>query len=714
MSNQLSLRCVSIGLAVVGGVAVHPSVGLAQAQMDLPGITVTAASPVKRRPAASGAAGQGQGEGQPQLPTTPMIIDDVFVPLTLVPEREIVATPGANLADSLQYRPGIAGSTFTPGANRPVIRGLDNYRVRVQENGIGSHDVSALSEDHAVPIDPFAADQIEVVRGPATLRYGSQAIGGVVSASNDRIPEFVPRRGFTATTKGGLGSVDGSADGAFKITAGAGNLAVHADAFKRHAGDYDTPQGRMPNSFVDNEGFSVGSSYVGSSGFAGISFTRYDASYGIAAGESFIDMTQDKVQSRGEWRVNGAGIEAIRYWFGQSDYQHREIENETGEVGALFLNKEYEGRVEVQHLPVMTAFGELRGAVGTQFGQRKVSATAFEPGADSLLDPARTRSVAAFLFEELQVTQRLRLQAAARIEQTDVKGVGLDFVAPNGGAPLAAERSFAPFSASAGLLYQLPLGIVARLTGQYVERAPSDAELFSKGVHEATETFEIGNPFLTKEKAQTIELGFRKATGTLRFDTSAYYTKFDGFIFKQGGDVRCEGDLASCAVDPTLELQQIVFQQRDAQFYGVEFGAQLDIGRVWRGTWGIDGQYDFVRATFEDAAGGNVPRIPPHRAGAGVYYRDAGWFARVGFLHAFDQNEIGEGETPTKGYTLLNADLAYTLKLQPLAGLAPEMTIGLKGENLLDDDVRNSVSFRKDEVLQPGRTVRLYGIVKLN
>jgi iron complex outermembrane recepter protein len=153
VSNQLSWRCVSVGLALVGGAAIYPSQGLAQAQMDLPGVTVTAASPVKRRPVAASAAAQGQGQGEapPQLPTTPTIIDDVFVPLTLVPEREIVATPGANLADSLQYRPGIAGSTFTPGANRPVVRGLDNYRIRVQENGIGSHDVSALSEDHAVP-----------------------------------------------------------------------------------------------------------------------------------------------------------------------------------------------------------------------------------------------------------------------------------------------------------------------------------------------------------------------------------------------------------------------------------------------------------------------------------------------------------------------------------------------------------------------------------
>ena len=119
-------------------------------------------------------------------------------------------------------------------------------------------------------------------------------------------------------------------------------------------------------------------------------------------------------------------------------------------------------------------------------------------------------------------------------------------------------------------------------------------------------------------------------------------------------------------------------------------------------------------ARFDDAQGGNVPRIPPHRAGAGIYYRDINWLARIGFLHAFDQNRIGENETPTEGYTLLNADLAYTFKLDPRLGAIPEMTIGLKGLNLLDDDVRNHVSFKKDEVLEPGRTIRLYGIIKLN
>jgi iron complex outermembrane receptor protein len=587
---------------------------------------------------------------------------------------------------------------------------LDNFRVRVQENGIGSHDASALSEDHAVPIDPFAADQIEVVRGPATLRYGSQAIGGVVNAVNDRIPQVILQRGFSIETRGGMNSVDRAADGAFKVTAGSGVFAVHADAFKRHAGDYDTPRGRMANSFVDNEGFSVGGSLFGPQGFIGMAFTRYNALYGIPADDARIDMIQDKFQSRGEWRVGGMGIEAIHYWFGASDYNHQEIVPGEPEPGSIFNNREAEGRIEVQHLPVVTAFGELRGAIGIQFGHRKTSAISTE--GDGLLDPARTGTVAAFVFEELQVTKRLRLQAAARIEQTSVEGIGLDLSGPP--VTIAEERTFSPFSASAGLLHELPMGIVARLTGQHVERAPDAAELFSKGVHEATGTFEIGNPFLEKEKAQTVEIGLRKPKGPFRFDIAAYHTRFDGFTYKQLTGATCDDTLASCAPGPGGELDQVLFTQRNATFTGAELQAQYDVAPIWRGIWGVEGQYDFVLARFDDTTGGNAPHIPPHRAGAGIYYRDAAWFARVGFLHAFEQDRTGENETPTKGFTLLNADLAYTFKLDERSGFGPNMTIGLKGENLLDDEVRNHVSVRKDEVLQPGRTIRLYSVIKLN
>ena len=280
VANSSSLMQKAVAAAVAATAMAAVEVRDVRAQTQLPGIVVTTPSPVvrpsqKAQPAAPAAA-QVATPAQPPPPTG-IIVEDAFVPITVVPSNEITSTPGANLADSLQYRPGITGSNFAPGANRPVIRGLDNFRVRVQENGIGSHDVSALSEDHAVPIDPFSADHIEVVRGPATLRYGSQAIGGVVSAINDRIPEIIPPRGFSVETRGGLNSVDRGADGAFKVTAGAGNFAVHADAFKRHAGDYDTPQGRMVNSFVDNQGFSVGGSLIGPGGFVGVAFTRYDS-----------------------------------------------------------------------------------------------------------------------------------------------------------------------------------------------------------------------------------------------------------------------------------------------------------------------------------------------------------------------------------------------------------------------------------------------------
>jgi iron complex outermembrane receptor protein len=699
----------------------------AQAQTQLPEIVVTTPSPVAKpakRPGPKVAPAEADAAtAEPLAPPAPKatakIAEDTFASVTVVPAEEIVSIPSATVAGVLMSQPGIIASTFAPGASRPVIRGFDNFRVLVQENGIGSHDASALGEEHAVPIDPLVVDRIEVVRGPATLRYGSQAIGGVVSAFTGRIPEIIPPKGISFATRGGLSSVDDGADGAFKVTAGAGNFAVYADAFKRHAGDYDTPHGKQFNTFVDSEGFALGTSLIGKDGYVGVAFSRFAGVYGIPGEEAlehrpFIDLLQDKVQARGEWRMRTGGVEAIRFWLGSSWYVHDELAfhdpGEPAEVETKFKNRQTEGRLEVEHQPVLTALGELRGAVGVHFGQKRTTGLSFE--GDGLLDPARTSSLSTFWFEELQLTKRLRLQAAIRLEQTMVEGAGLD-----GGSLMPFERTFMPLSASFGILYEFQGGVVARLTGQHSERAPADAELFSKGAHHASDTFEIGNPFLTKEKAETFELGFRKAKGPLRFDVAGFYTKFDGFIFKGLTGVECNGTLASCGnLDPLDEevFNQVLYEQRKAIFYGVELFGELDVAKVWRGVWGIDGRYDFVHASFDDAEGGNVPRIPPHRLGAGLYYRDLNWLARLGFLHAFDQNRVGENEEATKGYTLLNADLAYTFKLDPKSALGPEMIIGFKGENLLDDDVRNHVSFKAHEVLLPGRTIRLYGTVKLN
>jgi iron complex outermembrane receptor protein len=426
-------------------------------------------------------------------------------------------------------------------------------------------------------------------------------------------------------------------------------------------------------------------------------------------------MQQDKVQTRGQWRVGNLGIEAIRFWGGASNYAHNEIDFGSGapEIGSRFTNREQEGRLEIQHLPVNTAFGRLTGMVGTQFGHRELEGKSFE--GDSLLDPTHTNTIAGFWFEELQPTRRLRFQAAARIEQDNVDGTGLDLTNPATPALISGEKTFHPVSISTGVLYELPYDMVARLTGQYAERAPAASELFSKGAHDATETFEIGNPFLTTEAARTVELGLKKDKGPFRFDASAYYTAFDGFIFKQLTGETCDVTLASCSPGGGGgDLKQVLFSQRDAVFRGAELQAQLDLGHIWHGTWGVDGRYDFVRASFDDTAGGNVPRIPPHRAGVGLFFRNEAWRARASLLHAFEQDKFGANDTPTKGYTLLGADMSYTFKLPQQASLVPEMTIGVKAENLLDDDVRNAVSFKKDEILEPGRSIRLYGIVKLN
>ncbi|MFO7478042.1 MAG: TonB-dependent receptor [Methyloceanibacter sp.] len=732
-------------------------VALAEEPIELPAIEITTASPVVSPPKqAKPRSGPGLRTTQAQAEISPppdplafrevldldlpagtaIVADDTFVPVTVVTEREILANPGATITDSLQNKPGISGTTFAPGANRPIIRGLDSYRIRIQENGIGTQDVSAISEDHAIPIDPSDADKIEVVRGPSTLRYGSQAIGGVVSVENQRVPTYLPERGFSAMIKGGGNTVDDGGDGAFSVTGGADGIVLHADGFIRDVNDYDTPLGEELNSFVNSRGGSVGISHVWRNGFIGVSFARFESLYGIPGEEAEegvlprIDLEQDKVLVRGEWRPDSSGIEAVRVWFGASDYAHDELarhgehghgeeEHEEEEVagfsvGQTFTNRQQEARLEIQHRPVASHFGPLSGAIGVQWDHADTKGIAFE--ADSLLEPYNAESIAGFWFEELEANARLRLQLALRVEGASVDGTGFSSIAdPEAPVVFNGTRSFVPVSGGLGALYDLGNNTVFRLNGQAVERAPAGPELFSKGLHEATGTFEIGNPFLDEEKAQTLELGVKRATGKFRYDANGYYTNYDGFIFRELTGLVCGGTLDSCAaaLDEEETFDQVLFQQRNAIFYGVELLGEYDVGSIWRGTWGIDGQYDFVRARFDN--GENVPRIPPHRLGGGLYYRDKNWFGRVGVLHAFEQDQVAPDELTTPGYTLLNAELSYVKQVRRGEGLVPVMTIGIKGENLLDDEVLNSASFqRRDGVLQPGANVRLFGSIKLN
>ena len=748
--------------ASIGGALMAAGGTPAGGQTALPEVVVSAPSPIVTTPRTTAAPGTSteaaSADGAPEDPRP--IVADGFVPVTVMPSLEILKTPAASIGDVVFTQPGVTSSTFAPGASRPVIRGLDNARVRVQENGIGSMDASTLSEDHAVPIDPLSTDRLEIVRGPATLRWGPQAIGGVVAATNNRIPDPATPDGIQVTNKGAITSVDRGREGLIAVDARANNVAVHADYFRRATGDYRIPGGVQENTWTDTWGASVGGSYIFQDGFFGVAVSHIESRYGIpgleAANERLnIDMAQTKIMSRGELRLDGF-IDTVRFWLGATSYRHHErgLEHddddhhhehrarrslasagapspflpardlEASHIHATFENREIEGRLEAQHRPIVTAFGVLTGAAGIQAGHRDLRITGEE---SSLLAPSITNNVAAYLFEELRITDTVRMQAGGRVGLSDVRGTAALFptdLLPDGSEiqEVARHRTFVPVSASIGILKDLPWGMVAGLNASYAERAPEALELFAKGPHHASGTFEIGNPNLGKESAVSIEASLRRAKGNFRFDFTAFHTRYSGFIYKRLTGAFCGDDFDSChhhhddhraAQDDhhhdTHAFRQVAFDQRNANFTGVELAAQLDLAPVAGGVFGIDGQYDFVHARFDD--GSSVPRMPPHRLGGGVFWRDGAWFARVGLLHAFAQNDVAAEETPTPGYNLLKAELSYTSNFRPGQFLRT-MTVGVVGTNLLDEDVRNSVSFKKDEVLLPGRGVRVFASMR--
>lgn len=640
---------------------------------------------------------------------------DGFQSTTLLTGDALQRTTSASIADLLATQPGVAASTFAPGASRPNIRGLDDYRVRIQENGIGSQDASDFSQDHQVPVDPLSADKIEVIRGPATLRYGNQAIGGVVNASNNRIPENLVPDNFSARIKGGGSSVDSSIDGAASIDASGNNVAIHVDAFGRSAGDYRIPGGSVQaNTRLRSEGQSVGGSYIFDGGYIGTAIQHITSLYHIpgfaeSASRTRIDLEQTKITSKGEWRAPTDGIAAIRYTFGVSDYKHGELGIGSNGVDGLqntITNKEIEGRFELDHASVATPLGALTGSWGAQASNRKLGTAGLLGG---LLAPTNTDTAAGFIFEQLQLSDTLKFQAAGRIEHLSVSGMAPIFPSnflppPDTFSETAATRDFTPKSFSFGLLKSLPWDMVANLSVQRAQRAPAAPELYSRGSDGASGTFVIGNPDLKIETAESIEVGLKRSSGQLRFEASLYYTRYLDFIFKQVTGNFCTDTFASCGA--TGPLLQVAYGQRDANFRGAELMAQLDVTPLSDGMLGIDTQFDVVRATFAD--GSNVPRIAPMRVGGGVWWRSAEWYARLGVLHAFTQNDIALNETSTAGYNLLKAEVSYTHTFPKVDGGLRDITFGVTGDNLLDEQVRNHISFKKAEVLQPGRGVRLF------
>jgi len=664
--------------------------------------------------------------------TAPSPFNPPYAPLSTITSTQIQASTSENFANLFFTTPGATAAGLAPGATRPILRGLADARVRVQENGIATGDVSDLGQDHGVPIDPLATQSTEIFRGPAALRYGNQAIGGIVEGSNNRIPTVAPPGGLSAELKAAGTTVNNGWESGLLLDAGSRNVAVHADVFGRGADDYRIPSypylfppsppppvdGRQPNSSLRTGGGAVGGSYLFDGGYAGVAISRFASDYHVptldgAATQTHIRMEQTKITSKGEYAPDSAAIAAVRYWAGYVDYKHDEIGlNDVGfeQINGTFKNHASDGKVEVETTPLLTPIGALTSFIGAQ-----AALSQLDTSGEALLFPARTRMVAGYFFNEMQHTSTLRTQLAGRIESVNVTGTAVTFPSallppPDDPTASASSLNYAPKSISFSVIKDLPSYLVASLNLQRIERAPRAVELFSKGPHDATQTFDIGDPNLTIETANSVEVGLKRTEGSFRFDGKAYYTYYNNFIFQQPTGNSCADEFASCAPGAAGEFLQTNYSQRDAIFRGTELAWQWDVTPLSNGIFGVDGQFDTVKATFTD--GSNVPRMPPMRVGGGAYWRNDNWFLRMGLLHAFAQTDVGAFETPTDGYNLLKVEVVHREFWQYSPWGPVEITTGLVGDNLLNADVRNSTQFHKDEILLPGRNIKFFLNVK--
>ncbi len=605
--------------------------------------------------------------------------------VTQVDRSDILKKGGDSLADALKDIPGVTGMNFAPGASRPVIRGFDANRVKVLEDGVGSFDVSDIGPDHGVPIDPLAAQRIEVVRGAATLRFGSQAIGGVVNVLNNRVPLAMPDTAFggdvTAAYNTNASTRETSLlmDGALND-----NFAWHADGFFRQSNDYGTPLGVQANSAFKGDGASIGGSYFFTpDSHTGLAVMHYDAKYGIPSDITHIDMGQTKILSRSSFAMDAGAFQTLNIDAGYAAYVHSEIDP-AGVVGDTFLDHEWDSRAEAVFGPI----GFLSASsLGMQYMDRRFSGLG---AAFDYLEPTHTRTAAGFSFGESQLASFATLQFGARVENVKLSGT------PISGIPTVVD--FTPISGSAGVLFDISDQWQLGITGSSAARAPAQTELFARGPHDGPGTFEKGDPALGIERANSLEGSLRFTQGDTHFEGSLWGTHFNNFIYGDLTGRTCD-DTGFCIVGPGLDFLELLYKQQGANFWGAEGKADIGLSDTESGLFSLNLLADVVRASF--TTGGAVPRISPWRAGGGFSWSSGKFDAGVLLLYVGARDTTAPFETPTAGFTNVDAQIAW----RPFDE-KPDLEFAIVGHNLTDAVERNAVALNKDLVVQPGRDVR--------
>ncbi len=600
-----------------------------------------------------------------------------------------------SLGDTLAAEPGVASSSFGPGAGRPVVRGLGGDRIRILENGVGTLDISNGSPDHPVTVESSLVDRIEVVRGPAALLYGTSAVGGVVNVLDRRIAETQPAKKLSGTVESRAESVDRSRAGVVGLDTSAGDFVFHLDGYKRASDDYHIPgyartpqlreddpvdpepKGKLPSSFTNNDNVTLGTSYVKEKGFLGAAVSDYETTYGVPNGEPDVSINAERkrVDVRGGVRDTGALIESAIARVGLANYDQTEFE--ASQPSSRLSQKAIDSRLDFTHKEVAST----RGTFGLQLqGSRfdVVGEEAFQPPTDST-------TYSLFDLEEVLLSDTVTWQLGGRFDWNVISTPGFDRELTN-----EITKNQDSFSQSSGLVWDFAPDYAAALSLAHTERAPTGQELFAEGPHLAVGAYEIGDPNLGLERSLGTDLTLRKKEGRVRGFIGGYYNRFWDYISANPTGTTIDG------------LPVYRFEPINADFVGFESQvAFFAVDRVGKEV-SFDIQPDYVWARDRDNSE-YLPRIPPLRLLVGANYYDKDLCrVRLEVQQVFAQDKVAQYETTTDGYTMLNL---YISKEVPWLGQNVEV-FG-RGTNLLSEKVRNHVSYIKDVAPLPGASAMI-------
>ena len=607
---------------------------------------------------------------------------------------ELNESIGASIGEVLGDNPGsgIAKRSFGPGSSRPIIRGFDGDRVLILEDGIRSGTLSSQSGDHGELINAAALDRLEVVKGPATLLYGSNALGGVVNAiSRHHAVHEHPHQGLRGFVSSSAGSANALGGGTAGFEYGRGNWLLWGGGGGQRTGDYDTPDGPVDNSRTRAAHGRIGVGWYGERTFFSFGVKVDDGTHGVPfaasleAGEETehdaseeseperIQLEAERFVSRFTWgrRKIGPAIEAFRLSLSWTDWRHDEVEVAGAErtVGTRFDQNQFVYRGVFEQ--------EKRGPLTGRFGFWGLARDYDVVGAAALSPPVDQRAVAVFGLEEIEL-ERVKFQFGGRLERNRYEPVGL------------RERTFSGVSAAAGMYAELGRGSALVVNYTHSHRAPALEELYNNGPHVGTISFEVGDPDLTSEVGNGVEVSLRREGKRIRGELNGFYYGFDNFVFPFAtGEVR-EG------------LPVLQFTQLDSRFMGAEASGGL---RLREGLW-INLGMDFVDAQ-ETTRNTPLPRIPPLRAKVGFDWRRGGLSIKPHIVMAASQHQTFTTETRTPGYTVLNLKASYTI---PSRHLAHQFSVNVF--NIADRLYRNHSSFIKDLAPEIGRGVRFTYVVR--